>query len=289
LPISIDDIERESFFSALAPDLVISGAVQRSLPLSSTPVWSPGGYARLPEVILPDRVAPMARAVTALVERGVHPIFAYVYDAFWEPALSVRSFANAVLGSCDLVRDGWAWFIPPGPEHAGWLAHRDWRVREHELITVWVALTDANEDNSCIYLVPLDRDPAYAAGTLDDDSVPRTAAVCLPAKAATALAWSQHVLHWGGPSTERARGARISFSYSFAKAGTPERTPIDLSNFSFKDRLDTIAQMIVAYRHQVTMPPELDQWAEMLVHLRRVGERLGERGERGERDNQKGR
>ncbi len=269
MTVSIDEIERASFFEELAPSLSISSSVAPpNLTLDEIPAWSSGGYARLPRVVAPELVEPMANAVTTLVRRGLHPIFAYVYDAFWQPAALLHPFATSVLGPCDLVRDGWAWLIPAGPGHGGWSPHRDWRNADHELITVWIALTEANEDNSCIFLVPRDRDPACLSGNLEDDSVSPNEAVSLPAVAGTALSWSQHVLHWGSPSTERARHPRISFSYSFAAKHTPGRTAIDLGRFDFKDRLDTIAQMITTYTHQERMPPPLDGWAEMLFKLR---------------------
>jgi hypothetical protein len=268
--LSVDDLESRRFFEALAPELAISDGVRFEPHRGPSPAWPASGHVELPGVVAADRIAPMAAAVEALVARGVPTVFAYVYDAFWEPAGTLLSYAETVLGPCKVVSDGWAWHVPPGPESSGWTVHRDTSAVQRRL-TGWVALTDTDEDSACMYIVPLDRDPAYAAGRLEDQSVPDGAAIALPVKAGTGLVWDVHTLHWGGRSSARARGPRISFSYTFAPLRDDDhREELDLSRLPFTARLDAIAAMIVRYEHHVRMPPPVDSWARTLVGLRTV-------------------
>jgi hypothetical protein len=274
LPISISDIESEDFFRSLAPDLAISdGVTIDSYPIDNAASWSKAGHVTLPGVVAENRIAPMRSAVRALIACGLHPTFAYVYDAFWEPAVALRKFSERVLGPCDLLGDGWAWLIPPGPMHRGWPAHRDDRGPE-KMITLWIALSDTDTDNACIHIVPLDRDPGYVDGLPKDDSSTEHA-IPLIAAAGSALVWDSHSLHWGGASSDRARSPRISFSFTYASAARAVSTAVEprvalepRAHFPFKARLDVIAAMIVSYRHQERLPPPIDDWATMVFGLR---------------------
>jgi hypothetical protein len=218
----------------------------------------------------------MAAAIEALAARGVSPTFAYVFDAFWEPIVTLRPFAEAILGPCEVLADGWAWRIPPGSSQRGWDVHRDSSIRQRSpnggpaLLNVWLALTDVDETQSAVHVVPLDRDPAYAAGHLDDHTVPDGAAVPLHGPAGTAFLWDANALHWGGPSTDRARGPRISCSYTIATTGPRaivQSGAIDLDAFGLEARLDVIARMMLHYRAYETMPPAIEAWARASVGL----------------------
>jgi ectoine hydroxylase-related dioxygenase (phytanoyl-CoA dioxygenase family) len=94
---------------------------------------------------------------------------------------------------------------------AGWSLHRDRSEMRFyqtesglvlpEYITAWTALTAANRDNGCVYVLPRSMDATYdrhddadvAIAPLDEASM-----VALPAAAGDVLCWSGRVLHKGG-------------------------------------------------------------------------------------------
>jgi len=110
--------------------------------------------------------------------------------------------------------------------------------------TVWVALTDALPENSCIYCLPAYEDvfywstkesevaptPCSEAQQLTHDALlaneknahtaVRTAGLqairAMPARAGDVLAWSHRLLHWGGLSSRHAQVPRIALSYAVA-------------------------------------------------------------------------
>lgn len=269
MSVSISQIESVDFFRSLAPDLPITSAVKAApYPLSRTPPWPPAGHVSLPAVVSSERIAPMNAVIRKLIDSDLHPVFAYVYDAFWEPAVSLHAYVTSFLGPCELLGDGWAWLIPPGSGHRGWTVHRD-HYGPSRMVTLWVALSDADVNNACIHLVPLDRDPGYLSGRLEEAHT--DLAIPLEAKAGTALLWDSHTLHWGGPSTDLARVPRTSFSFTYAAVGPKEgdaRVPIDpTTSFSFKQRLDVIASMIATYRKQERLSDTIDGWAKVVASL----------------------
>jgi hypothetical protein len=85
-----------------------------------------------------------------------------------------------------------------GPHSGGW-----WMPK---YTTVWVALSDATPDSSCLYFLPKQDDPTYFGGNKGGDEVleaamPSAAAwasvVCAPAAQGSALVFSHRILHWG--------------------------------------------------------------------------------------------
>jgi ectoine hydroxylase-related dioxygenase (phytanoyl-CoA dioxygenase family) len=170
--------------------------------------------------------------------------------------------------------DFWVWHVPPSSRIGGWPRHRDFHkrvVREADSlpgrINVWLALTDAPLDHACIHVVPLPSDPNYPHALERYDA---TESRALPATAGTALAWDANVLHWGGAANPHAPSARISFAVTFERPGYGEETVDFGRTFSFSDRIDVIANQIVAYERYVPeLPVELRDWARALVGLRR--------------------
>jgi len=270
-PVSIADLQSEDFFRSLVPALSISDRITAEpYPLAAPARWSSSGYALLRDVVPGHRVPMLAEAIRALVARGLHPIFAYVFDEFWEPALSVQAYAQSVLGPCSLLGDGWAWLIPVGDRYGGWSAHRDCR-HDVSMATLWVALTDTDIDSACMHLVPLDRDPAFTARRLDDDSA-TDRGIAIGARAGSALFWDARMLHWGGRSSERAHSPRISVSYTFAAnaaLGVDAREALDpRGSFPFRKRLGAIASMIALYDFREPLPDAITNWGRMFGRRR---------------------
>ena len=56
---------------------------------------------------------------------------------------------------------------------AGWGVHRDKGPRslfkngKPKSLTIWIPLTDANTENSCMYVLPANRDTGYHTGEVN--------------------------------------------------------------------------------------------------------------------------
>jgi hypothetical protein len=270
------------FFRALNPRLAVDGDVV------ATPESSPvslgdrldrlcrEGYCDLPRIVDVAAAEQMAAAIDNLGARGVPPVFAYVYDAFWDPLASLAAPVAAVLGAFDVLDDVWAWRISAGT--SGWGPHRGQSIAERSptgrpvMLNVWIALTDVSTADACIHVVPLNEDPSYP-DHLDRVDVPFGAARVLPAAAGTALLWNANVLHWGGECRSPSRG-RVSFSYTLRAraAARLAGTPVNLATFSFRSRLDLVARQIVTYSgHEPSFPSAAREWAHATVGMLELG------------------
>jgi hypothetical protein len=285
------DVQSQAFWERLAPGLHIGrvaadGAVFRSgLVAVGEPVqaaWLTDGYVELPRILDPPTASGLARAVLALRAGAIHPTFVYVYDDTWQILDAVRPAAAALLGAdCEVVADAWAFCVDPRSDRGGWPIHRGWYedVRDVSgnpgLLNVWVSLTDADERNACMHLVPLARDPHYP-NDLRDLSGLEGAGVARPTAAGTALVWNANAAHWGGSCDPSFGRPRVSVTFTLRRAGStwtdlaPVRPPL-----SFSDRLDFIARQLVTYG-----AAELDagsaemRWAAMVDGMRSAAVRI---------------
>jgi hypothetical protein len=237
------------------------------------------GYACLPGVLDREEAAELAFAVRSLVEAGIPPLFAYVYDEMWAIARRLEPAVQALVGpGAALLEDFWAWLIQPG--HAGWRPHRGWSqlVRQGggppALLNVWIALTDVGAEDACMAIVPICDDPSYP-DALERVHAPLERARALPVAAGTALAWDANALHWSARSSRRAN-ARISASFNFRLPGGPALDAIpamDLrARLDLRRRLDLIAEQIERYEtneDENQLPMHFREWAHVTSALRR--------------------
>src|SRR5439155_13793257 len=84
-----------------------------------------------------------------------------------------------------------------------------------------------------------------------------------PLDAGGALVWNANVLHWGGPSTDRARHPRTSITFTFRRSDVAADVPPALHGRPDLDaRLDLVADQVEVYAHlDRTVTPELREWA----------------------------
>lgn len=237
------------------------------------------GYLELAEAAAP---APCARLVTGigqLLAAGLPAAAVYLFDEPWRLGEGLCARMSALVGEpYVLLNDVWAWQIAAGSR--GWAPHRGSTEqldrRAPELLNVWVALSDAPEERSCMHVVPLDADPAYPA-ELDHIEVPPGASRALPVTAGTALAWNANVLHWGGACAVTATAPRVSCSFSLARGAFARRFPLaGAATRSFEERLDALALQVETYGEgQPDVHDEVREWARATCALRRHVERLG--------------
>lgn len=241
------------------------------------------GYFRSDPIIPSAEFKPLAQAIARLDHTRNLPVFVAIYDEFWQFLHSLRNTLTPILGeSYRLTPDFWVWHVPPNDSGRGWKLHRDSalgrpfdkhaRIREDgspRLCTVWIPLTNATTDNSCIYVLPFPHDPAMQSfmrkESLDkiqqaSQRTDLTNIRALPAQAGSVLGWTPYIAHWGSQSTEWATHARVSIGIYYEavdapKAGRPsypERFQyIDHHDtdycVSFEDRLRIIATILSTY------------------------------------------
>jgi hypothetical protein len=166
-----------------------------------------------------------------------------------------------------------------------WPPHRDRPMTDPEAIarsfradasplytTVWVPLTDAFPEQSCLYVVPAPYDPGYLGGDAVAEDPFRAALqrpadfqkiLALPVEAGAVLAFSHRLLHWGGSPLppvpgEAPQPPRIALSLAFADPAfeRPYLKTTTEDSLLFPPhaaRLALIAAQALNYDHQVPL------------------------------------
>ena len=217
------------------------------------------GYIHIqsPEWNLP--LEGMSQVITRIVEIGLAPVFAFVYDEFWLAFCKLHHILAGLLGDAyKRLPDFWIWRVDPVSGGSGWAPHRDKGRRSLQengspkSISVWLPLTSATPLNGCMYIVPADRDPTY--NTEDEKRhVPALQDIrALPCSPGEIFMWNQAILHWGGRSSPEANSPRISVSIEFQRGeiepfNTPLMEPLTLANFDF--RMQLICKQVMQYGH----------------------------------------
>jgi hypothetical protein len=275
----------ESYWKTLNPDLHIT-----TFPFSASALLSDtnaslvdrctsrmikDGYFDAPSIIPREKAERFAAVVTRLSQLNVPPVFAFVYDEFWQLFYQIDPVLRSLLGDDYkmLPLDIWGWRV--GMDSAGWAPHRDMltkdSVRENKkprVINVWIPLTDATPLNSCMYVLPAHLDPNIP-DQLEDGSRYRITSFqnirAVPAVAGSALGWNTQVMHWGGRSSEWADQPRISVAiyvhskdcdlqeldYCPSRSGFTAITFDKTFEMPFKSRLRAIAGAMQLYHEKV--------------------------------------
>ena len=183
------------------------------------------GWVQLPRPSEDDLVERLREGVLALRERGLPPVFLWIYDETWMLFGRLDAVWREVLGdSYRFLPCFWAWHIRVGANQSGWPPHRD-RSKGPPTVSpdgrpltmsAWIPLGRATPANGCMYLVP-------APLTARDRSLIRPQdARALPADPGDVLLWRQDIWHWGGRSSRQATEPRISVGLEL-QAGTDVR------------------------------------------------------------------
>ncbi len=218
------------------------------------------------------------RTIKALSEKNLPPVFIFAYDELWNLQYQMNSFLKKLLDTEYLqLPDFWAWNVKPG--QSGWKPHRDksggtlFEDNTPKSITVWIPLTKAVPDNSCMYILPANHDKFYNLekpfgldygfpGDLTDIRA-------LPAEPKDVLVWTQHVLHWGSNSNSRhVLEPRMSIAYEFQRSdiaayNNPLIKPNEIP--SFEKRMALIAKQIIQYTHMYGFKDDLVALAKALL------------------------
>ena len=238
------------------------------------------GYLHTQPVLPRKLCSSLALAVERIIEAGLHPIYLGLYDEYWQVLRSLARVLGPVLGEeYHPLGDFWCWCISPQTAPSGWGPHRDlqFRVptlrpdRRPTLITCWLPFTDTDPLNGCIYLLPMNCDPAIPL-EMDRTHFRNYQDIrALPAQAGSVLAWNQYVLHWGGTCSKWAKNPRISTGI-YLQSGDREPYVDKLVSFdqplSFEKRLAMIASNLLNYEQYHHYPDAvLEMSLRQVQHL----------------------
>lgn len=206
----------------------------------------------------------MHECVENVISAGFPATFALVYDVYYQAFAYVHSIFRSILGEgYKLVPNFWVYYIQPNDNGKGFEPHRD---AEYEntidsngmpnVVTFWIAIADANPLNSCMYVLPSNRDPEYADAIKNLKTGATKFALedirALPAKAGTLSCWDQYLFHWGSRSSKHAKFPRISYAAYCQKGDIPpvDDMVIDIpSELDFQSRLVFIARGLYRYSY----------------------------------------
>jgi ectoine hydroxylase-related dioxygenase (phytanoyl-CoA dioxygenase family) len=214
--------------------------------------------------------------IARLNAAGLLPVFAFMYDEVWMLAHQLHPVIEGLLGSgYAMLPDFWAWHVDPARAEAGWRPHRDKGYRalaadgSPTSVTLWIPLTQATPLNSCMYIVPADRDPTYGTPQDKDWKFDYPDVRALPAHPGDFFVWNQAVLHWGSHASPRAgMQPRMSCAFEFQRTDIPAWNQPLLQPrgiLSFADRVKLIGKQVKQYQHMYPLPAHLSTLADRML------------------------
>ncbi len=233
------------------------------------------GYYQHGPLVPATRTAPLAEAVLALRAAGLPLELAFAFDEFWQVSSWFRPLLETVLGPGFRQLPALTIWCVDGPLDAGWKPHRDRRDAllpsgMPGALSVWLPLTEATPLNGCIYVLPAHLDPHYGTGEVHEQMLLAAQDVrALPSPAGAFLCWNHELLHWGGRSSSRAAGPRISIGLEYQRGDLPPfRAPLidPLAAPPLAHRLGLIGDSILVYD---SMRPTSDEHLELARQLSR--------------------
>ncbi|MCA8886417.1 MAG: phytanoyl-CoA dioxygenase family protein [Hyphomonadaceae bacterium] len=270
-----------AFWREFAPDLHVGGGLSLGV-ASEEPAFAllerrmqRDGYFECKDKRL-ERLGPaIGNAVEKCVEVGLPAVFVWAFDEPWESFRIIAPTISHFLGAdYKLLPAFWAWHVDPKKRESGWRPHRDnsrggLAANGAPLtLTCWIPLSEANPQNSCMYVVPAHLDPQYGRPMTPHSQLPDLSlARALPAQPGDYLVWNQAVLHWGSASSEFADRPRMSIALEFQRGDIPPiRGPLLNADTlpPFEMRIRLIARQILQYTHMYKWSPDLLRLAEEL-------------------------
>lgn len=238
------------------------------------------GYYQSPVVLSPAILDEMCLCIENVKQAGYPPLFALVYDVFWQAMANFDSVIKNLLGNWLLIPNFWIYFIENNNESAGFEPHTDATdpfvndyLQKHrselfddenmpKVITLWIALSQATPLNG-MYVVPIDRDPNYAnrrqfainekylQSAERENNISQEQQISLqnvraiPTEAGTLSCWNPYVIHWGCRSSKFAEQPRISIAVYCQKDDIPI---IDDTAINFSSEIDFDTRLSIIYR-----------------------------------------
>jgi len=265
-----DPLLQPEAWTELAPSLRASATLE--LPAGGQRVdahWRESvrerGFTITDPVVPTPLIARLEGGLGELRAHGVHPLFALVFDEFWQALRCFDGLARSVLGgSYGVVPVPYVNVVERGA--SGFPAHRDRfdGPTHHDgfpnMATLWVAITPADASRAALRVIPVGDDPLFPRA---EDRPPRNVeerrqrervvhperAVVAEVEPGCAVLFNQAVLHWGGHNDPTSAGTRLSFAFELERVGlSSARSPRiahDASAVTLAQRLGFIGTSIL--------------------------------------------
>ena len=281
------DYFSKKFWQQLSPNLCIEkeensktiGFLNNDKKLFSKKIID-DGFLHLKQPGLETPTCQINQAICSIVKMGLPPVFIFIYDQPWSIPGQIKNILKGLLDdNYLLLPDFWAWHVSPG--ESGWKPHRDRPLSlfddfTPQSLTLWIPLTKATPENSCMYVLPANKDLFYHdkvqpdlkfgfPGNLSDIQA-------LPSEPNDVLIWNQRVVHWGSTSKKNHEiGPRISLAFEFQRSDVnsfndPLIKPCNIPNF--KERLNLIGKQVIQYTHMYGFNKELVDLAVQLKNFK---------------------
>jgi hypothetical protein len=132
-------------------------------------------------------VSLLREGILSLHEKNLPATMILLCDELWEYAhyANHKILKNITHPSHRLHGDILAWYVDPKEQTSGFSPHRDRQPsdntnlqmsfhteedgRHAKYVTMWIALTPATPENSCLYVIPRPYDPGYSDGDLEEE------------------------------------------------------------------------------------------------------------------------
>lgn len=272
----IEAIGSLAYWRTLCPDLSIGRNVP-FLHIEETPLSKEqrtttvaqlvhDGYFKTNSVLSPSLIERMRAGLLVLRQNGLPPVFAYVFDEFWEIARapSLQAIVMEALGpGCRQSPRVWAFHLSTENGAAGWPPHVDGGHLAHttDRLTLWLPITDATLENGCMNVVPKHLLPATLPDDFANDARSLSPQIWknmlqgarpLPAKAGSLLAWDFQVVHWSGfchGAAEPRMSLAVEIMGPSVEPTDGEWPLFDLNTMPpFRERLRAIAKGLLSYQ-----------------------------------------
>ena len=216
----------------------------------------------------------MSQTLKRINDMNLPPVFGFVYDEFWSIQYQIEDLLNGILGkNYKQLPDFWAWFITKGK--SGWAPHRDkgskslFSNNKPKSVTVWIPLSKATPENSCMYILPANKDKYYNKEKQVNSSNDFPGKIenfkALPADPGDLLIWTQEVYHWGSSSDlDHTECPRVSIAFEFQRGDIPPFRDFLLEPNvlpTFEERLVLISMQILQYINMYKFERDLGFWA----------------------------
>jgi hypothetical protein len=292
LNFSVEDLNSKTFWQNLAGNnfSINKENIQEDIKLNNQPDFSENLFKQEAYLHLENQIKLDFQKLTSLLKKlyeyDLPCVFAFVFDEFWEIHNQLAPYVKHYLDDDSrLLPTPWIWYVDPKKEKeildeskntlnqefstrsmfSGFYGpHRDKGKRSlfpdgsPKILSFWLPLTEANTLNSCISLVPADRDPTYDTENEDHWSFNRADIRALPAKPGDILFWNEAILHWGSrPAHRENLKPRISVGFEYVKSDFKETC---YPNYKFgyypdfKTRLAIIATQFRLYLTEAGFP-----------------------------------
>ncbi len=197
------------------------------------------GFGILRGAIRADAATRLGDKIVALCRHGWDAAFALVFDETWIIGRQLIELLQATVNP-NLVfsHEMYAFCVDAtlaAGRSRGVEPHRDRGVSGFDVVngqrlprhaTAWVALSQANEHNGCIYVLPasVEGESYFEGRTKHDENAP---AVALEASPGDVLMWSGQAVHWGGAyDRARARGPRVAIAFAGTHRDVARSSPL---------------------------------------------------------------